>query len=68
MDKELLRVVIIATGLLVIVGMLAWHFLKNKNQEKSFGRDQKTDLKEFSNLKKSTQFVFQAFWTSNRSY
>lgn len=30
MDKELLRVVIIATGLLVIVGMLAWHFFKNK--------------------------------------
>ena len=31
MDKELLRVVIIAVGLLVIVGMLGWHFFKNKN-------------------------------------
>jgi len=30
MDKELLRVVIIAAGLLVIVAMLAWHFLKNR--------------------------------------
>lgn len=30
MDKELLRVVIIATGLLVIIGMLAWHFFKNR--------------------------------------
>ena len=30
MDKELLRVVIIATGLLIVTGMLAWHFLKNK--------------------------------------
>ncbi|TSA41926.1 MAG: cell division protein [Methylococcaceae bacterium] len=31
MDKELLRVVIIAVGLLVVVGMLGWHFFKNKN-------------------------------------
>jgi len=30
MDKELLRVVIIATGLLIIIGMLAWHFFKNR--------------------------------------
>ncbi|WP_019864767.1 cell division protein ZipA [Methylovulum miyakonense] len=30
MDKELLRVVIIASGLIIIVGMLAWHFFKNK--------------------------------------
>lgn len=30
MDKELLRVVIIATGLLVILVMLTWHYLKNR--------------------------------------
>jgi cell division protein ZipA len=30
MDKELLRVVIIAFGLVVIIGMLVRHFLKNK--------------------------------------
>jgi cell division protein ZipA len=30
MDKELLRVVIIASGLIIIVGMLAWHFFRNK--------------------------------------
>jgi len=30
MDKELLRVVIIATGLLIILGMLVWHFFKNR--------------------------------------
>jgi cell division protein ZipA len=30
MDKELLRVVIIAFGLIIIVGMLAWHFFRNK--------------------------------------
>jgi len=34
MDKELLRVVIIATGLLVILVMLAWHFLKNRKLSK----------------------------------
>lgn len=36
MDKELLRVVIIATGLLVIIVMLAWHFFKNRK----FSQDQ----------------------------
>jgi cell division protein ZipA len=30
MDKELLRIVIIATGLLVIVGMLLWAFVKGR--------------------------------------
>ncbi|KJV07788.1 cell division protein ZipA C-terminal FtsZ-binding domain-containing protein [Methylocucumis oryzae] len=30
MDKELLRVVIIATGLFVILIMLAWHYFKNR--------------------------------------
>jgi len=42
MDKELLRVVIIATGLIIIVGMLAWHFLKNKkfSQDMGFFADQ----------------------------
>ncbi|TAL46194.1 MAG: cell division protein [Methylovulum sp.] len=42
MDKELLRVVIIATGLLVIMGMLAWHFFKNKkfSQDMGFFSDQ----------------------------
>ncbi len=37
MDKELLRVVIIATGLLIIMGMLAWHFLKNKKFSQGMG-------------------------------
>ncbi len=30
MDKELLRIVIIATGFLVILGMILWHYLKNR--------------------------------------
>ena len=31
MDKELLRIVIIATGLLVIVGMIVWSYFKNRD-------------------------------------
>jgi cell division protein ZipA len=30
MDKELLRIVIIATGLLVIIGMILWSFIKKR--------------------------------------
>ena len=33
MDKELLRIVIIATGLMIIMGMLTWSYLKNKKSE-----------------------------------
>jgi cell division protein ZipA len=29
MDKELLRIVIIATGLLIVIGMLIWAYIKN---------------------------------------
>jgi cell division protein ZipA len=32
MDKDILRIVIIAIGALVIAGMLAWHFFKNKRK------------------------------------
>lgn len=35
MDKELLRVVIIATGLLVIMGLLLWSYLKNKEAKRA---------------------------------
>ncbi len=37
MDKELLRVVIIAAGLFVIMGMLAWHFFKNRRSAQEMG-------------------------------
>ena len=42
MDKELLRVVIIATGLMVMVGMLLWSYLKNKkaSEDMDFFDDQ----------------------------
>ena len=33
MDKELLRIVIIATGLLIIMAMLTWSYLKNKKSQ-----------------------------------
>ena len=33
MDKELLRIVIIATGLLIIMVMLAWSYLNNKKSK-----------------------------------
>jgi cell division protein ZipA len=35
MDKELLRIVIIATGLVVIVGMLIWAFFKGKKSRQN---------------------------------
>jgi cell division protein ZipA len=52
MDKELLRVVIIATGLVVIMGMLLWTYLKNREpgQEAelfgNFGFKRNTDKSE----------------------
>lgn len=30
MDKEILRIVIIATGMVVVIGMLVWAYIKNK--------------------------------------
>jgi len=33
MDKELLRIVIIATGLMIVMGMLTWSYLKNKKSQ-----------------------------------
>lgn len=34
MDKELLRVVIILTGMLVMIGMLLWHFFKSLRESR----------------------------------
>lgn len=36
MDKELLRIVIIATGFLVIIGMILWSYTKKRNEEEDF--------------------------------
>jgi cell division protein ZipA len=35
MDKELLRIVIIATGLLVIIGMILWGYIKGRKAKKN---------------------------------
>ena len=35
MDKELLRIVIIATGLIIIMGMLTWSYLRNKKAQEA---------------------------------
>ena len=34
MDKELLRIVIILTGLLVMIGMILWHFIKTLREQR----------------------------------
>lgn len=36
MDKEILRIVIIATGLVVIVGMLLWTYVKSRKSQQYF--------------------------------
>jgi cell division protein ZipA len=45
MDKELLRVIIIAIGLLVVIGMLAWSYLSNRNVEPADGLFDNPNLK-----------------------
>lgn len=50
MDKEILRIVIIATGMLVVLGMLAWAYIKDKraqedmdfydDDERNYGEEQ----------------------------
>ena len=44
MDKELLRIVIIATGLIIIMGMLTWSYLRNKRLQAERDAD---DVAEF---------------------
>lgn len=36
MDKEIVRIVIIATGLLIIMGILLWSYLKDKQMRQTF--------------------------------
>lgn len=37
MDKEILRIVIIATGLFVIIGMLLWAYIRNRKAQHGMG-------------------------------
>jgi cell division protein ZipA len=36
MDKDLIRIIIFAIGLLVILGMIAWSYLKNEKRKRSY--------------------------------
>ena len=44
MDKELLRIVIIATGLMIIMGMLTWSYLRNKKSQEDLDFDDGEEL------------------------
>ena len=48
MDKELLRIVIIATGLMIIMGMLTWSYLRNKKSQEDVDS---SDDQEFKGLR-----------------
>lgn len=50
MDKEILRIVIIATGMVVVIGMLIWAYLKDKNaqEEMDFYDDDELDYADES--------------------
>ena len=39
MDKELLRSVIIATGLLIILGIMLWSYIKNQKSKVHLAED-----------------------------
>jgi cell division protein ZipA len=45
MDKELLRIVIIATGLMIIMGMLTWSYLRNKKSQEDMASYDDQDIK-----------------------
>jgi cell division protein ZipA len=46
MDKEILRIVIIATGMVVVIGMLVWAYIKDKKarEDQEFYDDDKASL------------------------
>lgn len=50
MDKEILRIVIIATGMVVVIGMLVWAYIKDKRtqEDMEFYDDDETDYADES--------------------
>ena len=49
MDKELLRIVIIATGLMIIMGMLTWSYLRNKKAQADIEADDDAEYSRYRN-------------------
>ena len=61
MDKELLRIVIIATGLLIVVGMLTWAYFKNQRLQAQWDAEDDLAFKEEyeSSLKAETLYAIE---------
>ena len=56
MDKEILRIVIIATGLIIVVAMLIWGYLKDKELQYGldFGDTETDEVEDLQPLKPTT--------------
>ncbi len=48
MDKEILRIVIIATGMVVVIGMLVWAYIKDKKAQEEMEFYDDTDDQSFT--------------------
>lgn len=51
MDKEILRIVIIATGLIIVVAMLTWGYLKDKKAQQELVFDDEIEPQKVDNRK-----------------
>jgi cell division protein ZipA len=51
MDKEILRIVIIATGLIIVIAMLTWGYLKDKKSQRDMDfEDEEVDIQKMVHL------------------
>jgi cell division protein ZipA len=57
MDKELLRIVIIATGLIIIMGMLTWSYLRNKKSQADLEADDDAKFGRYHNNLSTTDDI-----------
>jgi cell division protein ZipA len=49
MDKEILRIVIIATGLIIVIIMLTWGYLKDRKTQREMDLDDDVDNQQINN-------------------
>ena len=49
MDKEILRIVIIATGLIIVIAMLTWGYLKDKKSQREMDFDDDREIQKSRN-------------------